>query len=279
MTNASSAMKLTKHHGLGNDFLIHFADVVPSDAAERARKLCHRTEGVGADGLIFGLEGDGGPQFVLFNADGSRAEISGNGMRCFGQALALRDGVSAATYTVMTDAGPKSVEVWLTDGPVGSATVDMGVATDGPVVAPDLIEATIHHTEAATVDLGNPHVVIRVDDPVAHDMAIVGPAIEAAYLPTGINVHLIAPEADGLRMNIWERGAGVTEACGSGACAAATVAHRWGLVGTDVSVAMPGGTVEVSLVEDSGTTRVTLRGPTAYVASVTVPWPTEVRCG
>jgi len=252
MTSNRQVRTLAKHHGLGNDFLIHFVDQLPEEAPALARALCHRTEGIGADGLIFGLHDGARHQFVLFNADGGRAEISGNGMRCFGQALAMAENTTAGSYEIITDAGVKNVEVRLTDAPVGEATVDMGEATVGPAVDGSVIEAA----------------------PLDHDMAIVGPAIEQAYLPTGANVHLIAVDEDArdsIRMSIWERGVGVTEACGSGACAAAVVANRWGLVGSAVTVSMPGGNVGVRLDVADGITTVELTGPTAFVGSIDLP--------
>lgn len=268
---STQARTLAKHHGLGNDFLIHFTDAIPVAAAALARSLCHRTEGIGADGLVFGLHDGSRYQFVLFNADGGRAEISGNGMRCFAQALAMRDNTTAAAYDVVTDAGVKHVEVRLTDTPVGEATVEMGQALAGPAVDTAVIAAAVGEARADSVDMGNPHIVIAVDAPQDYEMAVVGPAVEQAYLPTGTNVHLIAARDDGVAMNIWERGAGATEACGSGACAAAVVANRWGLVGDDVTVTMPGGSVGVQLDVSEGVTAVRLTGPTAFVGEVRVP--------
>jgi len=274
MTSNRQVRTLAKHHGLGNDFLIHFVDQLPEEAPALARALCHRTEGIGADGLIFGLHDGARHQFVLFNADGGRAEISGNGMRCFGQALAMAENTTAGSYEIITDAGVKNVEVRLTDAPVGEATVDMGEATVGPAVDGSVIEAAVGAAPADSVDIGNPHIVVAVAAPLDHDMAIVGPAIEQAYLPTGANVHLIAVDEDArdsIRMSIWERGVGVTEACGSGACAAAVVANRWGLVGSAVTVSMPGGNVGVRLDVADGITTVELTGPTAFVGSIDLP--------
>jgi len=273
MTSSRQARTLAKHHGLGNDFLIHFTDELPDAAATLAQALCHRTEGIGADGLVFGVHDGTRHQFVLFNADGGRAEISGNGMRCFAQALAMADNTTAASYEILTDAGVKKVEVRLTDTPVGEATVEMGEATAGPTVDAGVIEAAVGVARADSVDMGNPHIVVAVDSPRSHDMTVVGPAIEQAYLPTGANVHLVAADsaADTVAMNIWERGAGATEACGSGACAAAVVANRWGLVGSEVTVAMPGGSVRVRLDSADDLTTVELTGPTAFVGFVEVP--------
>jgi diaminopimelate epimerase len=121
----------------------------------------------------------------------------------------------------------------------------------------------IDYRRADTVDVGNPHLVIEVEDPDAHDIGQVGPAIEAHFLPTGINVHLVVPTETGLRMTIWERGVGPTEACGSGACAAAAIAALARPDKTTFEVAMPGGSATVEVGDE-----LTLIGPSTYVASL-----------
>lgn len=266
-------MQVSKHHGLGNDFLIALLDHEPSDLADLARRMCDRRLGIGADGLIVGVlappAGDGlDAVMVLHNSDGSRAEMSGNGIRCLGHAIARRAG-RAVDLLIGTDGGPRQVMV---DGagPTVQASVDMGQVGSGPGV---VAEARAHLGEwrADTGDVGNPHLVVEVADPRSIDLAVVGPAIEAHYRD-GINVEFIAPtpgEADALDFAVWERGAGITQACGTGASAAATLAARWGLVGDDVTVHMPGGDVRVQVGE-----RATLIGPSTYVAAIEWPdWP------
>ena len=265
-TCQTKAMQLTKHHGLGNDFLIALADAIPNGAPATAQAVCHRTRGVGADGLIFGLPGD--PEagtdvaMVLFNADGSRAEMSGNGIRCLAQAVVRRDGCGqGGELRIGTDGGVRFVAIEPTDDPeVVQIRVDMGPITPGPELA------SIAYPEAlrfATADVGNPHLVIHVADVGTVDVAAVGD--ELSRLAGGINVEFIAPRPDGqgIDMRVWERGGGVTEACGTGACAAAHVAHHWGLTGPQVPVSMPGGNVAVQLGETA-----VLVGPATYIASV-----------
>lgn len=267
-------LRLTKHHGLCNDFLIALVDDVPTGAVGLAQQLCHRHTGLGADGLIFGVGGlhsgaGATAQFVLFNADGSRAEVSGNGLRCLGQALAMRAGVADLEIKIDTDAGPRLLTVWPTGDPaVSMARVDMGVAGPGPDITSVPFAETLAAGRAGSVDMGNPHIVIEVDDPHSFDMSVVGPTVEGHFMPIGTNVHLISagPTSGSIVMNIWERGAGVTEACGSGACAAASVATSWGLCDPTVEVHMPGG---VATVEVSDT--IHLIGPTSYVAQIEVP--------
>jgi diaminopimelate epimerase len=148
----------------------------------------------------------------------------------------------------------------------------MGVARPGPLLEGTPHAPTVDAHRAVTIDLGNPHLVLLVDDPGAVDLATAGPSIES-HFPGGINVHFIAPTIDGgLRLRVWERGAGITEACGTGAVAAAYAAHQWGLVGDHVRVAMPGGDAEVLVGEE-----LTLIGPSVYIADVIVPTEVSTR--
>ncbi|MCB0977434.1 MAG: diaminopimelate epimerase [Acidimicrobiales bacterium] len=287
---------LTKHHGLGNDFLILLTDDpdVAADARwpDRARAWCHRRTGVGADGLIIGEFGaaapsdrpDGVPvdlRMTLYNADGSIAEISGNGLRCLVQAEARRRGVESGKLVVLTGGGIRTVEFEPSptanpDVMVGRA--EMGSAEEGP--APDRPPApagqdAVRERELAldavayrVIDVGNPHLVLRVDDPRAVVISDAGPLHESRW-DGGINVHVVAPtpgEADAVDMVIWERGAGVTEACGSGATAVARAVHDWGLTGPKVTVHMPGGDAVVEVGDV-----LVLHGTATYVADVTVP--------
>jgi len=284
-------MLLSKHHGLGNDFLVAL-DVRNERAlgvdAELARHVCDRRRGIGADGLIHGAEPDAAQRRAgidvvmhLFNSDGSRAEISGNGIRCLGQALVLARGAAdGATVEVLTDAGPRHLEIGPSSGAGCQVSVAMGTASPGPHVPEPLAETLPERF--ATADLGNPHLVLLVDDPATVDLATEGAWLEQQFRD-GVNVEYISITSAGddpdpgddtvdpidtIDLRVWERGAGITEACGSGACAAAYVARGWGLVGDRVLVRMPGGDAEVVLAADDA---VTLVGPSVYVADVVVP--------
>ena len=245
-------MRLTKHHGLGNDFLVlldldaqHLVD------AELARALCDRRTGVGADGLIHGTAGAGHVDLTmtLFNADGSLAEMSGNGIRCLAQAEALRRDVGELDVEVLTETGVRRVTV----EPAGNAltvhaTVDMGPAK--------VIDESDGRME---VDMGNPHLVVRVDDPWAAGVTDEAePDRNTEFISAG-------PGKDAITMRVVERGVGETLACGTGACAAAHAANAWGLVGERVTVHMAGGDAEVVLGDS-----ITLSGPATYVATVEV---------
>ena len=277
-------VRLTKHHGLGNDFLVALGATaeLATLGPEQARRWCDRRRGIGADGLLLGSVDEPGWDVVmtLLNADGSSAEMSGNGIRCLAQAAARRRAVDEVSLRIGTAGGPRQVEVQPDPGgdPASVvARVDMGPARPGPAPerADEGDESSYGTTTAtalgldarrsATYDLGNPHLVLLVDDPEAVDLAAAGSFHEACY-PHGINVHFVAPtagEADAMSMRVWERGAGVTEACGTGAVAVARAAYDWGLVGDRVTVHMPGGDVTV-VVGDP----MVLRGPATYVAAI-----------
>jgi len=268
-------MNLTKHHGLGNDFLIAFVDAVPTDAPAVAMELCNRRTGIGADGLIFGIDNTEQPIFRLFNSDGSSAEVSGNGLRCFVQALAMRRGVTALDVTVETLAGPRVCQGEQTADPAEMyASADMGPV--GPGDQPDSpdflteIEGLGVIDEWGVADVGNPHVVIRVPEPEKIDLAKVGPQIEA-HFPHGVNAHFVRwSGADEILLRVWERGAGATQACGSGATVSAQMMHTWGHVGPSVRVNMPGGSVNVDVATTDRPSAVLL-GTARFIGTIQVP--------
>lgn len=267
-------MRLTKHHGLGNDFLVLLdlegvRPVTPAEAVE----LCDRRSGIGADGVLRVTAGVGGADvtMTLLNADGSRAETSGNGIRCLAQAVFQAGVVAPPVLRVATDAGLRTVRVQARTGPrTHMLSVDMGPAR----IIGDEPEWVVDGVLAATrVEIGNPHLVLHAaasyGDGHGPDVAALG-ARANELVPGGINVEVLrVGEAPGqLRMEVYERGVGLTRACGSGACAAAVAAHAWELSPERVTVKMPGGDVEV-VVDDT----VTLIGPATSVAVVEVPYP------
>jgi diaminopimelate epimerase len=259
---------LTKHHGLGNDFLC-LVDPPDLPTPEQVRRWCDRRRGVGADGVLTAQRPAGGAAWVmtLWNADGGRAEISGNGIRCLAQAVLRHEGRSPpAEVAIATDAGLRHLQATPSEDPATwSVRVAMGPAKAGPPPSDCLAALGVPVLDQLGVDVGNPHLVVLVDDPAAHDLSVIGPAVAAGY-PGGLNVHLVAVVArDRLTLRPWERGAGLTEACGSGACAAAWAAHRWGLVDRTVTVDMPGGQAVVDVGDP-----VVLTGPASFVATVVV---------
>lgn len=274
-------MLLSKHHGLGNDFLVVLDErneralAVDGDLAIR---VCDRRRGIGADGLIHGAAPDDAQRadgvdvvMHLFNSDGSRAEMSGNGIRCLAQAVATSRNVDHATLQVSTDAGVRTLQVRpTTDLDTAQVTADMGAATGGPRVPDPVAEAL--NVRFGTVSMGNPHLVVLVDDPAAVDLSTEGAWLEQQFAD-GINVEYIASghTRDRLDLRVWERGAGITQACGTGACAAAHEAHRWDLVDTHVRVSMPGGEAEIDLTGDG----ITLAGPVSFVGDIFLSDRTE----
>ncbi len=273
-------MHLTKHHGLGNDFLVVLDELQHrplTPTASLAQRLCDRHTGVGADGLVHGIavdgagvdgaSGDGADVgFRLWNADGSEAEVSGNGLRCLVQAVARARGITGADLCVRVGTEQRRARIQATADPLTSqVAVEMGPIGAGPEI-PEVVDGHLG-MRAATASVGNPHLVVLVDDPQQVDLAAEGPLLEAAF-PGGVNVEFVAAIDTGtLVLTVWERGAGITRACGSGACAAAHVARHWGLVGDRVEVRMPGGTATVTL-HPAGTR---LSGPATFVAAVEVP--------
>lgn len=239
-------LRLTKLHALGNDFLVLLDpdDRQPVDG-ERARALCDRNRGVGADGLIRStLRMDGSATMDLYNADGSRAEMSGNGISCL--ALALTDAglVDGPDIVISTDAGLRTVRL-----ENGRATVDMGtiaVKEDG---------------DGFRVDVGNPHLVLREEGQDLDELGRTHP---------DLNIELVvsAGEAE-LAMRVHERGVGITAACGTGAVAAAAAGREWLLTGDHVVVRQPGGHATVDLL--GNTAKLTV--PVVHVARVEVPCP------
>ena len=262
-------LTLTKHHGSGNDFLV-LLDLdgrTPVDAAV-ARAVCDRHRGVGADGLIRVTAGADGADVTmeLRNADGGEAELSGNGLRCLGQAVVDAGVVAGPEVRVGTRAGLRRVVVYPAEAPgLVQVSVGMGDAKVGPDQPQDLPDR-----RARTVDMGNPHLVLVGPDPASIDVAALGPRIEAVH-PGGINVEFVSvgPGDDTLTMRVWERGVGETQACGTGACAATAAAHEWGLVGSRVTVRQPGGDALVELGDDG----IVLTGPAQFVARVEVEVP------
>lgn len=262
-------MRLTKHHGLGNDFLV-LLDLDgrrPVDAA-LARALCDRHRGVGADGLIRVTAGEAGRvRMELRNEDGSGAEMSGNGISCLAQAVVRAGLAGDGVVGVDTDAGPRTVTVVEVEAPhqhrMRVAMGEPGLGTD----LPEWLDERVVH--ALQVDMGNPHVVLHVADPDdVPDLVEVGRRINEAT-PGGTNVELIWPEAPGeVRMLVYERGVGPTQACGTGAVAAAAAARRWELAPATATVHQPGGPAVVELGTD-GVAHLTV----PVVAIAAVEWP------
>jgi diaminopimelate epimerase len=259
---------LSKHEGAGNDFLVmvDLEDRCRLSEAE-VQALCDRRRGIGADGLIRILPGEGRADITmeLRNADGGLAETSGNGLRCVAQAAVDAGLVEPPRFTVGTGAGVATIEFEATSDGSARATVDMGVVR---LVGPPGRDQAGRTLQRA--DTGNPHVVVRCEDSALIDLAAEATVLAAAE-PRGANVEYIAagPGEDEITMRVYERGVGETWACGTGSCAAAVVARSWGMVGDRVSVHNPGGTLVVTLGRKDGDP-VLLSGPVRRVATIEI---------
>jgi diaminopimelate epimerase len=254
-----------KYHGLGNDYLViepeTFAGPLTPAAA---RHICDRHRGVGADGIMYGpLDDD--QSVRIFNPDGSEAEKSGNGLRIFARYLWERGHVHDRVFTIETQSGP--VEATILDDTGARIAVAMGrVRFDGPSGEALEVAGRVYFVHRASI--GNPHCVVPVEQPTPALARELGPAIERhALFPERTNVQFMAVlDEHRIRIEIWERGAGYTEASGTSSCAAAAVACRLGQCRSPIEVHMPGGALTVQL---DGNYRATLVGEVASVGSGT----------
>jgi diaminopimelate epimerase len=260
-----STLRFTKLHGTANDFIYVDARAgLPADPAALATRLCDRRRGIGADGLILLLaprNGTADCRMEIYNNDGSRPEMCGNGIRGLAKFVRDRNLVDADPLRIDTDAGVKTIRTESANGRVVRVTVDMGapiwrgraipVDADGEVVERPLV--VDGRTWAVTcVSMGNPHCVVFVDDVAGLPLATLGPRFERhPFFPRGVNTEFIRVASSAqLEMRVWERGAGETMACGTGACAAAVAAARTGRTGRRVVVTLPGGPLDIEWRDD-----------------------------
>ena len=245
--------QLQKWNGAGNDFLVDVA--TPSELAhwnaERAVAVCDRTHGLGADGLLLAaLEGDS-VTMTLYNADGSIAEMSGNGIRCLVAAVRRATKATWRELLVTTLAGPRTVSLEMS-----SETNGHGTGLMGTVAFLDAPEGSL-----GAADVGNPHVVVRDDDTWTDlDRERVAHTMQAA-MPESANVEFVTIHHPArVAIKVYERGVGWTQACGTGSVATAAVLHSLGLTGPKAVVENPGGELIVSLDGSEAT----LGGPVAF---------------
>ena len=255
-------MHFTNMHGLGNDYLYVYGEV-PQDVAALSRRLSDRHFGAGSDGMIFIAPSKIADfQMRIFNADGSEAKMCGNGIRCVGKYVYDKGYTDKRTLTVETLSGIKTLKLDVSSGKVRSVTVGMGKAE----VLPEreiVIDGEI--IRFSPVSVGNPHAVIFCGDPDKAPVSALGPKIEhAPEFPDGVNVEWIAVRDGRIRMRVWERGSGITMACGTGACASAAAAVTRGLcpASEPIPVDLDGGTLEITVTPDRS---IQMSGPAASV--------------
>ena len=256
-------MRFTKMHGIGNDYIYVYGEV-PENVASICRRLSDRRFGIGSDGMIF-ITPSGIADFGMriFNADGSEALMCGNGIRCVGKYVYDKGYTDKTRLTVETLSGVKTLELLVLAGKVRQVAVDMGIAQVSPDITLSLWGEEITCTP---VSVGNPHAVIFTDDAENAPVAHIGPQIERfPKFPGGVNVEFAQVTGkNSIRMRVWERGSGITAACGTGACACAAAAAAKGLCeyGAAITVALDGGLLEIKV--DPGQ-KITMTGPAETV--------------
>ncbi|TET74923.1 MAG: diaminopimelate epimerase [Dehalococcoidia bacterium] len=271
-------MNFVKLQGTGNDFILIDARSLERDWAAVARDMCHRHFGVGADGLLLILPSETADLHLqMFNPDGSEAEACGNGLRCFAKYAVESGLVGSAEFMVETLAGTRSVRTQAEKG----VQVAMGIPTFDPTAIPVIVERrdkqdptpvvdypiTIGDSELriSCVSMGNPHAVCFLDEPITDfPLAQVGPRVEHHHMfPNRVNFAVAnVISQNEIRARVWERGAGETLSCGSGACAIAVTAQSKGLIDNRVDIGLPGGTLTVDW---NGVGEVLLSGPAEVV--------------
>jgi diaminopimelate epimerase len=240
---------VVKAHALGNDFLMVAAEAVPDgvDREALARAVCDRHRGIGADGLIVYTPTAMGAAMALLNADGSYSEVSGNGIRCLAAWLA-RERAGSHELEIETDAGVKRLELLAHTGARYTFRASMGAPTGIDRVT---LEVAGEPVDVVTLRVGNPQAVLLVEASVITLHSTAAALAVHPHFPDGTNVELAEVQRpDRVRILIWERGVGPTQASGTGACAAAVAAHRYGGAARDVQVISPGGTQRVEWLAD-----------------------------
>ncbi|MFW9257726.1 diaminopimelate epimerase [Nostoc sp. CALU 546] len=286
------AIEFTKYHGLGNDFILidNRSSSLPVVTPEQAIKLCDRHFGIGADGVIFALPGENGTDYTMriFNSDGSEPEMCGNGIRCLAGFLADLEGLgtrdwglgtgqefsqSSITYRIHTLAGVMIPQIL----PNGLVKVDMGLprllASEIPTnlapaqekVISQPLEVAGKTWEVTCVNMGNPHCITFVEDVAAIELESIGPKFEHhPAFPQRINTEFIqVVRRDYLKMRVWERGAGITLACGTGACASLVAGVLTGKCDRTATIELPGGPLQIEWSELDQ--RVYMTGPAEKV--------------
>jgi diaminopimelate epimerase len=260
------AIEFTKYHGLGNDFILidNRSSSQPLLTPGEAVKWCDRHFGIGADGVIFALPGQDGIDYTMriFNSDGSEPEMCGNGIRCFARFVAeLEEATETRSYQIQTLAGVITPKLESN----GLVTVDMGeprlLAAEIPTTlgSPDQkivdypLEIAGQTWQVTCVSMGNPHCITFVDDVAAIPLATLGPQFEChAAFPKKINTEFIqVTQSNYLKMRVWERGAGITLACGTGACASLVAGVLTGRCDRHATLELPGGCLQIEWSENN----------------------------
>jgi diaminopimelate epimerase len=276
-------MNFTKMHGLGNDFIIVTGESkLPDQASELAIKLCDRFFGIGADGLVYILPSEKADFMMrIMNSDGSEAEQCGNAIRCVSKYVFDHNLIQQTEISIETiGAGAQKVQLFIKEGKVDTVRVDMGqpilkgtlvpTTVDQDTVKDYPIEVDGREFRFTAVSMGNPHCVIYVDDAINMDLQTWGPKLEThPMFPRKINVEFVTVKSrDYADMRVWERGAGPTLACGTGACATLVASVLNGLTDREAIVSLKGGHLFIEWNESDN--HVYMTGPAQEVYKGTV---------
>lgn len=252
------AIKFTKMQGAGNDYIYVDATRYPIENPEElSKKWSAPHTGIGSDGLVLiGHSGKADFSMRIFNADGSEARMCGNASRCIGKYLYEYKLTSKTEITLDTPAGIKILKLHTANGKVDTVTVDMGIPANEPAdydgkgkkpmkEYPITIDGIRYI--GTTVSMGNPHLVVFVNNLAEIDLPVIGPKLENhPFFPGRINVEFAQVLGEGqIRMRVWERGSGITQACGTGACATAVAAFLTGRAGRTSIITMDGGALTI----------------------------------
>ena len=278
-------IKFTKLHGTGNDFIVIDAQNMQKDWTSIAVKMCDRHFGIGSDGVLLVLPSNKAQvKMRLFNSDGSEAEMSGNGIRCFAKYI-LDNGIVGkdASLNIETLAGIHRISVTLRNGRVATVKVGMGKPKlkpdEIPVSIPEKLDRIFDYPIKANdssfkitgVSMGNPHAVAFIDEAISSvDLARIGPIVEhLTIFPRRVNFEIVnIVDRRNVKADVWERGVGLTLACGTGAAAIAVAGRLHGYTGDSLNVQLPGGALKLDW---DGKGEVWLTGPVEEV--FTGEWP------
>lgn len=286
----TKTIHFTKMHGAGNDYIYIDVSLCPvADPEELARRISHRHTGVGSDGLVL-IDRTAGEGYDcsmrIFNADGSEALMCGNASRCIGRYLWERGYATGPEVRLLTLSGVKTLTLHTEPDAPFSVTVDMlspqftcpgqCSAAEGGFTERGL-SAAGHHFRGTFVSMGNPHCVIFTPDAATLDVALYGAALERDPLfPERCNIEFATVSADrrSIRTRVWERGSGITMACGTGACATAVAAAITGRASRQTDIVMDGGTLGIQWRESDG--HVLMTGPAETVCEGEFYWAPQV---
>ena len=271
---------LEKYHGLGNDYLVLDPNLNSIELTEeKIKKICNRNFGVGSDGILYGpILKDNKIKVRIFNPDGSEAEKSGNGVRIFSKYLLDKGYVKEKTFILSTLGGEVKVEyldkagekIKVAMGKVTFESEEIPVSGEKRKVINETFKFKGKEYKGTCVSIGNPHCVIPMKNISKNLAESLGPYVENyKEFPNKINMQLLEViDRNNIKIEIYERGAGYTLASGSSSCAAASVAYELGLVDNKVKVHMPGGVLDIEILEDK---MIYMIGPVEYICHVEIP--------